>query len=136
MYWQRTHPLIATTGMSAVMSRVRFEQIYHYLDLANSSDQVPLGQPGHDKLFKVSKLLDLVIPKFESEYAVHQSVSIDEAMIPFKGRLRISKLSPLSGVSKLLFLAMLQMGMCIASRFILEKVLIQTHLQGYAHKLS
>ena len=87
MYWQTTHPLIATTGMSAVMSRVRFEQIYRFLHLANSSDQVPSGQPGHDKLFKVRKLLDLVSPKFESEYAVHQSVSIDEAMIPFKGRL-------------------------------------------------
>ena len=38
-------------------------------------------------MFKVRGLLDLLIPKFESEYHVHQECTIDEAMIPFKGRL-------------------------------------------------
>ena len=31
-------------------------------------------------------LLDLVLPKFESEHVMHESVNIDKAMIPFKGR--------------------------------------------------
>ena len=35
----------------------------------------------------MSNLLDLVLPKFESENVTHESVTIDEAMIPFKGRL-------------------------------------------------
>ena len=87
MYWQVKHPLIATEGMSSIMSRIRFEQIYRFLHLADSSQQVPAGQPGHDKLFKVRNLLNLVLPKFESEYVMHESVTIDEAMIPFKGRL-------------------------------------------------
>lgn len=87
MYWQTKHPLIATTGISSVMSLVRFEQLYRFLHLANSDEQVPSGDPGHDKLFKVRKLLDLVLPKFESEYTLHAPVTIDEAMIPFKGRL-------------------------------------------------
>ena len=126
-----------TGPVAPALSGVRFEQIYRYLHLANSSNQVPAEQPGHDKLFKVSKLLDLITLKFESEFVVHQSVSIDEAMIASASN-STSKTSPLSGVSKLLFLAMLQIGtcMCIASRFILEKVLIQTHLQCYAHELS
>ena len=38
-------------------------------------------------MFKVRGLLDLLIPKFESEYHIHQECTIDEAMIPFKGRL-------------------------------------------------
>ena len=87
LYWQTKHPLIATTGISSVMSLIRFEQLYRFLHLANSDDQVPAGSPGHDKLFKVRRLLDLVLPKFQSEYTLHAPVTIDEAMIPFKGRL-------------------------------------------------
>lgn len=55
--------------------------------MANSGDQVPAGNPDHDKLFKVRKVLDLVLPKFISEYTLHECVTTDEAMIPFKGRL-------------------------------------------------
>ena len=87
MYWQTKHPLVATTGISSIMSLARFEQIYRFLLLANSDEQAPAGDPDHDKLFKVRKLVDLVLPKFESEYTLHAPVTIDEAMIPFKGRL-------------------------------------------------
>ena len=87
MYWQVMHPLLATTGVSSIMSRIRFEQIYRILHLADSNLQIPPGQPGHDKLFKVRAFLDLILPTFESEYTPNQSVTIDEAMIPFKGRL-------------------------------------------------
>ena len=52
-----------------------------------TNDQIPSGDHGHDRLFKVRRLLDLVTPKFESEYIPHKQVSVDEAMIPFKGRL-------------------------------------------------
>ena len=38
-------------------------------------------------MLKVRKLLDLITPRFESEYVPHKQVSIDEAMIPFKGHL-------------------------------------------------
>ena len=61
------------------MSRVRFEQLFRFLHLANRT--------GHDKLFKVRELLYLLLLLFESEYTLHESVTIDEAMIPFKGRL-------------------------------------------------
>ena len=64
-----------------------FQQLFRCLHLANNSMQIPAGQPGHDRLFKVRRLLDLLIPKFESEYTIHQECTIDEAMIPFKGRL-------------------------------------------------
>ena len=40
---------------------------------------------------KVRKFLDLIVPLFESEYSTQENVSIDEAMIPFKGRLRFKQ---------------------------------------------
>ena len=75
--------------LSQVMSLTRFEQISRYLHLCNIilSEQVPHGQPGYDPLFKLRKLLDMITPKLQSEYNPHDQMSIDEAMIPFKGRL-------------------------------------------------
>ena len=87
MYWQTKYRLIATSGISSIMSRVRFEQLFRFLHLANSANHLPATDPSHDKLFKVRRLLDLVLPRFETEYTLHESVTIDEAMIPFKGRL-------------------------------------------------
>ena len=84
MYWSSTHPLIATPGIASVIPLVRFQQIFRFLHLNDSSQQVPSGSPGHDK---VRKLLHLVTPRFESEYVLHKEITIDEAMIPFKGRL-------------------------------------------------
>jgi len=39
MYWQTSNVYIATYGISKVMSRVRFEQIYRFLYLANIDDK-------------------------------------------------------------------------------------------------
>ena len=87
MYWQQSHTLLTTPGVSSIMSLVRFEQIFRFLHLANSDLQIPAGEPGYDRLFKVRGLLDIVTPLFEAEYNLHEQVTIDEAMIPFKGRL-------------------------------------------------
>ena len=48
--------------------------------------------PGHDKLFKVRNLLDLLMYKFDKEYNLHQEFTVDEAMKPvFKGRLALKQ---------------------------------------------
>ena len=86
LYWTTKFPL-DVHGVADVMSINLFQQLFRCLHLADNSAQIPVGQPGHDRLFKVRGLLDLLIPKFESEYHIHQECTIDEAMIPFKGRL-------------------------------------------------
>ena len=89
MYWSTTHPLL-TPELRKVMPLVRFQQIWRFLHLNDSSKQVAHGQPGYDPLYKVRPLLDLVSPRLESEYNPHEQVSVDEAMIKFKGRLGLS----------------------------------------------
>ena len=59
---------------------------YWFLHLCDS-DEVVARQPGYDYLFKVRNLLDLLSPCFQSQYT-HEELSVDEAMIPFRGRLR------------------------------------------------
>ena len=39
------------------------------------------------KLFKVRQFVDLVPTQFSENYTLHQPVTIDEAMIPYNGRL-------------------------------------------------
>ena len=91
LYWSRQYNGIETPSIARVMPLVRFEQLFRCFHLSNNSNQIPYGQPGHDKLFKVRSLLDIVVPHFQNEYSLHQECAIDEAMIPFKGRLALKQ---------------------------------------------
>ena len=90
LYWTKQHPYICP-AICEIMSLTRFEQIYRFLHLCDSNNEVAAGQPGHDYLFKVRDLLDLLSPRFLSQYHTHEELSVDEAMIPFKGRLGIKQ---------------------------------------------
>ena len=82
MYWQTDSDLSQTPGISSVMSRIQFEQIWRFLHLADNSQDDKT-----DRLFKVRHFVDLVTTQFSDNYTLHQPVTIDEAMIPYKGRL-------------------------------------------------
>ena len=86
MYWQTSNPHIATIGISQVMTRIRFEQIYRFLHLANDDDRSN-DPENRDKLFKVRQFANLLAANFQRNYVPHSTITIDEAMIPFKGRL-------------------------------------------------
>ena len=45
--------LIRTSRISDIMSRVRFQQIFRFLHLADSAGQVTPGIDGHHKLYKI-----------------------------------------------------------------------------------
>ena len=87
MYWS-TQRRFVCPGIWEIMTLTRFQQIFRFLHLANSNDQITdPGDPRYDRLFKVRNLVDLLSPSFLSQYNTHEQLSVDEAMIPFKGRL-------------------------------------------------
>ena len=86
-YWENKCRRTRTPGVSEVMPRVRFEQIFRFFHLSDSTQQNIPGLPNYCRLFKVKKLLDILEDRFDKEYVVGQQCTIDEAMIPFKGRL-------------------------------------------------
>jgi hypothetical protein len=86
LYLTTKHPLLKT-AIREHFTRDRFLAILAFLHLNDSEKQVTVGQPGYDPLFKVRPLLDLLSPLFESQFDTYQQLSVDEAMIPFKGRL-------------------------------------------------
>ncbi len=87
MYWQQKYSDVEIPGIAKIMPVRRFQQLWRFLHLCNSANQVSYGQPGFDRLFKIRPLLDLLMPRFDSEYTLHHECAIDEAMVPFKGRL-------------------------------------------------
>ncbi len=73
LYWSTSFPLISTPNISNIMPKTKFKQLFRFFHSNDNSKQVPYGHNGHDKLFKVRKLLNLLCPLFESEFQMHQS---------------------------------------------------------------
>ncbi|KAG8228807.1 hypothetical protein J437_LFUL008728 [Ladona fulva] len=74
MYWSTEcrYPPIAD-----IMSRSRFQKLMKYFHIVDNNNQKASTDPEHDKLFKVRPLL-------QHFFKVYNSV--DEQMVPFKGR--------------------------------------------------
>ena len=68
------------------MLRDRFEVILFFLHWENNDDHVPRGQDGHDRLFKIRPLIDLLVPKFGQLFCPGKELALDEMSIAFKGR--------------------------------------------------
>ena len=58
-----------------------------FLHLSDNSQYIRRGQPGHDPLYKIRPLLSPLLANFKDAYTLHRELSIDEAMVGFKGRL-------------------------------------------------
>ena len=86
MYWA-TDPLFGNLFIPRVMKRDRFDKICQYLHVNDTSSNPRKGQPGHDKLAHVRPLVDHINQKCSELWNTGSNVSIDEAMIAFRGRL-------------------------------------------------
>ena len=87
MYWSKD-PLLRVPPVAGAINRDRFKQIYRYLHLV---DNIPCDQSGHDPMYKVRPLIDQVLASYNGYYSPGVAVSIDEAMIPFQGRLHFKQ---------------------------------------------
>jgi hypothetical protein len=76
------------------ISRTRFEEISRYLHFVDSQTLPARGEDGHHRLQKVKNVVDAVKEKFLLVYKPSQNISVDEAMIPFKGRSSMKQYIP------------------------------------------
>ena len=89
MYWA-LDCVEATPYFNHTMARNRFQSIYsnlHFND--NSLDDKT------DRLYKVRPVLDYLVGKFKELYQPGENICVDEAMIPWRGRLSFKVYSPL-----------------------------------------
>lgn len=85
LYWS-ANPLFGVDKVKKAMSLVRFEQIKHFLHLADSSMEPKRGTNGFDPLYKVRPWLSGLLTNSQSMFNPGKHVSIDEMDISFKGR--------------------------------------------------
>jgi hypothetical protein len=76
-YWSR-HETLNIPFFRRVFSRDRFLQIFWNLHVGEIN--------GATKRSKIQGLIDLVIPLFQQHFTPSRAISIDEAMIAFRGR--------------------------------------------------
>ena len=67
-HWQINYPIIQTPTFHQVMSRNRWKSIWSHLHFANNATAIPRGEPGHDRLFKIRNVIQLVVSKFPKYY--------------------------------------------------------------------
>ena len=82
-YWS-TNEYLHYAPIANRISRDRFEQITRYLHFTGNDLLPSRGEEGYSRL-QVDPVIDHLKDKFKSVYYPHCEVSIDEAMIPFKG---------------------------------------------------
>ena len=58
-----------------------------FLHVSDPYTEIQPGQEGYDKLGKVRPLIDALKKSFQAEYSLPRDIAVDEAMIPFKGRI-------------------------------------------------
>ena len=80
--------------VAKVMSKARYEKLTQYLHIADDSDNPARGQAGHDSIAKIRPLFDMAVKHFQQRYHPNRELSVDEAMIGFKGRLNFKQYMP------------------------------------------
>lgn len=78
-----------TPSFSTVMSRNRFRQIWDTWHFSNNRTTA-----GSNKLEKIQPILSYLLDKFKSVYTPKKELSLDESIIPWRGKLSIKTYNP------------------------------------------
>ena len=98
-YWS-TNEQLRYAPIADRISRDRFEQITRYLHFTDNDLLPSRGEPGYSRLQKVDPVLNHLKERFKAVYYPRCQLSIDEAMIPFKGRSTMKQYLPLKPVKR------------------------------------
>ena len=77
-YWQQKRSFFVVHSSGKALSPVQYKQIHYPLHSCNEEGPVPKYKPGHDPLYKIRQLLNLVILKFESLYVPNHNTCIEK----------------------------------------------------------
>jgi len=92
-FWS-TEPILQHQWFGSIMCRDRFKQILRYFHCADQTGYIPHGQDGHDPLYKLRDIIDILSERFELLYNPNRELSIDESMIGTKCRVPFLQYMP------------------------------------------
>ena len=98
-YWS-VNECLRYSPIADRISRDRFEEITRYLHFVDNESLPSRGEEGYSRLQKVDPIISTLKHQFQAAYHPHCQVSIDEAMIPFKGRSSMKQYLPLKPVKR------------------------------------
>ena len=87
-YWS-LDDVIQTPFFPATMSRDFFLNILSFFHLADNHNFIPRGQEGYNPLHKLGTVYSDVLDTFSRLYYPSQNLCIDEAMIPYRGKIHM-----------------------------------------------
>ena len=96
-YWS-TDETLRYAPIADRITRDRFEEITRYLHFVDNDKLPSRGEDGYSRLQKVDPIVSALKDRFQSAYYPHCQLSVDEAMIPFKGRSSMKQYMPMKPV--------------------------------------
>ena len=99
-YWS-TDEFLGNVGIQRAFTRDRFESLCRYLHINDSQQQPARNDPRYDPLYKVRPVLDMCQHTFLEQYIPGREVSIDEAMVKYKGRVFFRQYMPKKPINSL-----------------------------------
>ena len=93
-YW-KNDLVYRYSPVASRISRRRFLEVSRYLHFASNSSLAPPGSPNYNKLGKIEHIINLLVDRYQKLYNHNRDVSVDEAMIPFKGRSSMKQYLPM-----------------------------------------
>lgn len=98
-YWS-SDPSLSVPNINKVMTAKRFKKITEMLHCNDNSMNTNKSDVNHDKLFKIRPLLIKINNNCQESYNHSNYLSIDESMIPFKGRSSLKQYMPQKPVKR------------------------------------
>ena len=92
-YWKKSDKFYYKPIASRI-TRTRFLEIHRFLHFVDNSGLPSYGQPKYSKLQKIKPILEYISDKFENLFIPGQDISIDEAMVKYKGRSSLKQYMP------------------------------------------
>lgn len=93
-YFSETCWVNSTPNYANIMSRDRYQNLRSFLHFANNNRQLPKTHVEYDPLFKIRPIIDTVKNTYLQEFEPGRSLSVDESMLRFKGRLWFKQYMP------------------------------------------
>ena len=76
------------------MGRNTFQAILSNFQVSDGTKDLPRNHPGHDQLYKVQPIVDMMDKNFVRSYKCGRDLSFDEGCCPYKGRISFRCYNP------------------------------------------
>ena len=96
-FWS-SDPVLKVDGIADVMMSKRFKKLLENIHCNNNETKKPRDHAEYDKLHKVRPFIEKVLRNCKDNYEPSSFLSVDESMIPFKGRSSMKQYMPMKPV--------------------------------------